>query len=174
MLTHSPRYNRTNPQARCEQKRNASIDSNREKDGSYMTTIDNSTAIVRPANRVPGPKQGHWTYNDYAALPNDRQRYEVMNGVLIMAPAPTPEHQSISAPLTYYFLQAVEFAELGKVLPAPLDVELTLERVVQPDLTVLLSAHLQKVTKGRVVGAPDLVVEIASPSTALYDRLSKY
>ena len=71
-----------------------------------MTTIDNSTAIVRPANRVPGPKQGHWTYDDYAALPDDGRRYEIMNGVLIMAPAPTPEHQSIGANLTFYECEA--------------------------------------------------------------------
>ncbi len=139
-----------------------------------MTTTPEKTSIALPANHVPGPKQGHWTYAEYARLADDGNRYEIMNGVLIMAPAPSLDHQGISALLTYYLLQAVQFTGLGRVLPAPVDVELTPERVVQPDVLVLLNVHLHRMAVKKVVGAPDLVVEIASPGTAIYDRLSKY
>ncbi len=57
-----------------------------------MTTTER-LSVATPADWVPGPEQGFWTYDDYAALPDDGQRYEIVNGVLVMAPAPTPEHQ---------------------------------------------------------------------------------
>ena len=56
---------------------------------------------------------------------------------------------------------------------APLDVELALDTVCQPDVFVLLRENLGKIADKRIVGAPDLVVEVASPGTAVYDRLSK-
>lgn len=140
-----------------------------------MTTIsDNSFSVALPADHIPGPKQGHWTYNEYAALPEDGKRYEVMNGVLIMTPAPGPDHQSAVLRLSHYLFMAVELAGLGRVLPSPVDVRLTSDRVVQPDVLVVLNANLHKITKKYIVGGPDLVVEIASPGTALYDRLSKF
>ena len=139
-----------------------------------MTTIEEKIAVVVPADQVNGPEQGNWSYDDYAALAGDGQRYEVVDGVLLMAPAPNPMHQSISSRLHFYLYQNVDLSGLGKVLYAPLDVQLAPNTVVQPDLLVLLNANLGKITKSRIVGAPDLVVEIASPGTAAYDRLSKF
>jgi Uma2 family endonuclease len=138
------------------------------------TTSDNSFSMALPADHIPGPKQGYWTFDDYAALPDDGKRYEIMNGVLIMAPAPEPAHQSVVALLTYYLLQAVQFKGLGRVLPSPVDVRLTSDKVVQPDVLVVLNANLQKIASKYIAGGPDLVVEVASPGTAIYDRLSKF
>lgn len=138
------------------------------------TTSDNSFSMTLPADHIPGPKQGHWTFDEYAALPDDGKRYEIMNGVLIMTPAPEPAHQSAVALLIYYLLQAVQFKGLGRVLPAPIDVRLTDDRVVQPDVLVVLNANLHKIGKKNVIGGPDLVIEVASEGTALYDRLSKF
>ena len=138
------------------------------------TTSDNSFSNALLAKHVPGPRQGQWTYDDYAALPDDGQRYEVMNGVLIMAPAPTPEHQGVSTLLLVYLFQYSQAIGLGKIFAAPLDVELASNRVVQPDILVVLNANLHKIAAKRFIGAPDLVIEIASPGTELYDRLSKY
>jgi Uma2 family endonuclease len=137
-----------------------------------MTTIDRES-LVTPANFVPGPRQGRWTYKEYAALPDDGRRYEIMDGVLLMAPSPSPGHQSVDMVLSFYLFQYVNMAGLGRAFSAPLDVELAPKRVFQPDLFVLLNRSLGKVTATRVVGAPDLVIEIASPGTAAYDRLSK-
>lgn len=131
-------------------------------------------SVVTPADWIPGPQQGSWTYNDYAALPNDGHHYEIVNGVLLMAPAPTPDHQSIVAWLTYYLLAHVELGRLGRVLPGPVDVELGPKDVFQPDVVVLLNAHLDRIAEKRIIGAPDLAVEVASPSTATIDRITKY
>jgi Uma2 family endonuclease len=138
------------------------------------TTPDNNFSIALLARDISGPKQGQWTYDDYAALPDDGRRYEVMNGVLIMAPAPTPEHQGISTLLLVHLFQYSQAIGLGKIFTAPLDVELTTKRVVQPDILVVLNANLHKIAEKRFIGAPDLVVEIASPGTEIYDRLNKY
>ena len=130
--------------------------------------------IVTPADWVPGPPQGFWTYDDYAALPDDGRHYEIVNGVLVMGPAPSPDHQSIAVRLTHYLFVHSELAGLGRVFAAPLDVELGPKNVFQPDVIVLLNAHLDRVTAKRIIGAPDLVVEVASPGTAAFDRLTKY
>ncbi len=91
-----------------------------------------------------------------------------------MGPAPSPEHQSIAVRLTHYLFVHAELAGLGRVFAAPLDVELEPKNVFQPDVIVLLNAHLDRVAAKRIIGAPDLVVEVASPGTAAFDRLTKY
>jgi Uma2 family endonuclease len=138
-----------------------------------MATIE-QYPIVIPADWVPGPKQGEWTYSHYVALPNDGQRYEIVNGVLTMAPAPSPEHQSIAVRLTYYVFPHVDLAGIGRLFTAPIDVELEPKNVFQPDAVVVLNAHLNRVAEKKIIGPPNLVVEIASPSTAVFDRLVKY
>ena len=141
-----------------------------------MTTAPNNynAFSMQPVRRTPGPKQGEWTYNDYANLPDDGRRYEVMNGVLLLIPTPNSAHQSAAMRFAYHFFQHVELTGLGTVMAAPFDVELTRKRVVQPDFLVVLNANLQNLTESRLVGPPDLAIEIASPGTAVYDRLSKY
>jgi Uma2 family endonuclease len=137
-----------------------------------MTTTERFPMLV-PADLVAGPEQGHRTYADYAALPDDGRRYEVMDGVLLMSPSPNPAHQSVVNWIAFYLTQYVVLTGLGRVFSAPLDVELAPNRVVQPDVLVLLNKNLNKVTASRIVGAPDLVVEVRSPGTAVYDRLNK-
>ena len=139
-----------------------------------MITTKEELSVVTPADWVPGPPQGSWTYEDYAALPADGRRYEIVNGVLVMAPAPTPEHQDIAGEIYVALRAYVKLAGLGRVFVGPLDVQLSLDNMFQPDLVVLLNAHLERVTEKKITGAPDLAVEIASPSTAAYDRLTKY
>ncbi len=130
--------------------------------------------MVTPADWVPGPPQGSWTYEDYAALPDDGQRYEIVNGVLVMTPAPTPEHQDIVGEIYVALRAYVKLAGLGRVFMGPIDVQLSPNNTFQPDLVVVLNAHLERVAEKKIIGAPDLMVEIASPSTAAYDRLTKY
>jgi len=138
-----------------------------------MMAVTEGLDIVLPANLVPGPGQGQWTYSDYAALPDDGRRYELMDGVLLISPSPSPNHQFIVGRLFFYLCQCIDFAGLGRVLVAPLDVELALDTVCQPDVLVILHENLGKIAAKRIVGAPDLVVEVASPGTTVYDRLSK-
>jgi Uma2 family endonuclease len=135
---------------------------------------DYDLSVTLPADHIPGPQQGNWTFDDYRALPDDGKRYEVMNGVLIMTPSPEADHQSAVLRLAHYLLETVEFTGLGRVLSAPFEVRLTHDKVVQPDVLVVLNANLYKLFHTYLADGPDLVIEVASPSTALYDRLSKY
>ncbi|HEX6480115.1 MAG TPA: Uma2 family endonuclease [Ktedonobacteraceae bacterium] len=138
-----------------------------------MTTVEQSS-VVLPADWVPGPPQGSWTYDDYAALPNDGQRYEIVNGVLVMAPAPTPEHQDIVLEIVAHLRTHIKLAGLGRVFPSPVDVDLGPKNIFQPDVVVVLNAHLDRVTAKKIVGAPDLVVEVLSRGSEVMDRIAKY
>ena|SRR5947209_8109628 len=138
-----------------------------------MTTTPRNVSVVTPADDVPGPAQGSWTYKDYAALPDDGRRYEIVNGVLFMTPSPSEWHQTVVIRLAHYLLVHVEFTGFGRVYVAPFDVELAPDTVVQPDVLVVLNANRDRITKSRIIGAPDLVVEVASPGTAKHDRFAK-
>jgi Uma2 family endonuclease len=144
------------------------------KGSAIMATTTDELSVVTPADWVAGPPQGSWTYEDYAALPDDGNRYEIVNGVLVMTPAPSPEHQAIALEIASYLRTRIKLAGLGRVFMGPIDVDLGPKKVFQPDVVVLLNEHLDRVQAKKIVGAPDLVVEIASPSTAAFDRLVKY
>ncbi len=137
-------------------------------------TTNESVPMVTLADGISGPEQGEWTYDDYVTHTDDGEHYEIVNGVLVVAPVPDSPHQDVALRFGYYLLPHVEFAGLGKVRISPSDVVLSPNNVVQPDVFVVLKEHLDRVQEKRVVGPPDLVIELASPSTALYDRLTKY
>ncbi len=139
-----------------------------------MTTTSEKLSMITLADWVPGPRQGEWTYSDYLAIPDDGRRYEIVNGVLLLMPSPSRSHQKTVLEIATYLRTHIQTASLGEVYVGPFDVELAHDTVFQPDVLVVLNAGLEKVTEGGVIGAPDLVVEVASPSTAPYDRLSKY
>ena len=60
------------------------------------------------------------------------------------------------------------------VSQAPFIVELSAKDVFQPDIFVVMNAHFDRVQENKVIGAPDLVVEVSSPGTVAFDRLTKY
>ena len=129
---------------------------------------------ITPADWVPGPGQGHWTYDHYASLPDDGHRYEIVNGILIdITATPGIPHQKVVQRLLRYLVPRVLDAGLGELLIAPLDVELSPKTVLQPDVVIVLNAGLDKVTETHVIGAPDLVIEVVTPRTAVYDRTVK-
>jgi Uma2 family endonuclease len=134
-----------------------------------MTTIpDTATTTVR-ASHVPGPPQGQWTYEAYAQLPETEGfRYEVIDGVLYMTPAPNTGHERIVMSLGARLVQAFEDTGLGRVFASP-DIEAG-PFTLRPDAVVVLEANRGVIGDKKLAGPPDLVVEIASPSTAAYDR----
>ncbi len=136
-----------------------------------MMTIE-KLSVVTPADWIPGPEQGKWTYNEYAAISEDGQ-FEVVNGVLYMSPSPGWDHQFIVLEIAAHIRSFMRTTDLGFVGVAPFDIELSSHTVVQPDVFVLLKEHRNRLTKARMLGAPDLVVEIASPSTARHDLHEK-
>jgi Uma2 family endonuclease len=140
--------------------------------GEEVTTIDRMSVVV-PADWVSGPPQGQWTYADYAAIPEDGKRYEVVKGVLYMSPALNPGHQSVSGEIFVSLHRSVQVAGFGRVFAAPTDVELSSGDIIQPDVFVLLNEHLDRIGHNRIVGAPDLVVEISLPATWRHDLREK-
>ena len=113
-----------------------------------------------------------FTYEDYKHTPDD-ERYELLNGELIMAPAPRIAHQLAGGRLGSRLLIFVEANGLGWVLFAPTDVALSDTDVVQPDLMFVSNERAHIITEDNIRGAPDIVIEILSPSTAGRDRTVK-
>ena len=139
-----------------------------------MTTTSKEPTVVTQADWIAGPEQGKWTYDSYAALLDDEQRYEIIDGVLFtMPPAPTPPHQQVIGRIFRYFATYIEDTGLGRVFFAPLDVVLAPKTVVQPDVFILLKTGSAKITDKRIQGVPDLVVEVSSPGTVGHDRSVK-
>ena len=112
------------------------------------------------------------TFADYCKTPDD-ERWELIDGELIMAPSPTGRHQLVAGKLYRLVADFVERAGLGCVLIAPLDVVLSDVNVVQPDMMFISNARAHILTEANVQGAPDLVVEVLSPSTAIRDWRTK-
>ncbi len=111
-----------------------------------------------------------FTYEDYKNLPeDDPNRYELLEGELVVVPSPGESHQSISGNLFFLLYQFVKNNDLGKLYAAPFDVLLG-DNVVQPDTMFISKDRIGIVTKENVRGAPDIVVEILSPATSAKDR----
>src|SRR5689334_10231419 len=110
------------------------------------------------------------TFEDYLRLPETRKRQEVIDGVIVMSPAPTVRHQRILLRLARHFDDHVTRGGLGLVVMAPIDVLIRKApklQTRQPDLLFLSTEKLAGLDLDRTnifEVAPDLVVEIASPS----------
>lgn len=114
------------------------------------------------------------TYEDYLKGPEIKVRYDIVDGVMIMAPSPTLEHQKILRQLFLSLHQFVSERQLGEVLFAPLDVLVQKEplRTRQPDL--LFVSNQRSGVLGQIIeGAPDLVAEVLSPGNTRSDLEAK-
>lgn len=121
------------------------------------------------------PQQGMWRYEDYARLPNQEVKYEVIGGNLYMSPAPRPSHQYAVAMILSALIAFVEKHNLGKVFPAPIDVNmLELATPVQPDLLFIRHDNAGIIKERLIDGVPDLIVEVLSPSNPWHDRRTKF
>ncbi|MGQ0621949.1 MAG: Uma2 family endonuclease [Panacagrimonas sp.] len=115
-----------------------------------------------------------YTYADYLKFPED-ERWEIIDGVAYnMSPAPTPEHQDVDVEMVTQVRTQLR-GKRCRVLIAPTDVRFErtdgTDKVVQPDLLVVCDRG--KITPTGVVGAPDWIVEVLSPSTASRDHILK-
>ncbi len=113
-----------------------------------------------------------FTYEDYCLLP-EGQSYEVVDGELLVTPAPTTRHQLAKARLVRILQDFVESRRLGFVLDAPYDVLLSPHDVLQPDVLFVSAERRSIIGEKNTEGAPDLVVEVLSPSTEARDRVAK-
>jgi len=108
------------------------------------------------------------TEDDLAKMPEDGHRYELLEGTLLVSPAPSIAHQTCVTSLVVLLHGARLPAHT--VLPAPLDLRLSRLTVLEPDVLVARKADL---TPARVEGPPLLVVEVLSPSTRHIDLGAK-
>ena len=110
------------------------------------------------------------SYADLQRMPEDGNRYELYDGELYVVPSPLPRHQIVSRSL---FLSLFEFtrAHGGEVFYAPFDIVLSEYNVVQPDLIYFGPETARRIRPTEHVRfAPDVAVEVLSPSTARNDR----
>ena len=114
--------------------------------------------------------QSTYDWNDYRSWDDDR-RWEIVRGeACAMTPAPSVRHQRVQRELTVQLTASFKDRPC-EVFPAPTDVKLSDEDVVQPDISVVCDP--EKVKRTHIEGAPTLVIEILSPSTSAFDRTRK-
>jgi Uma2 family endonuclease len=114
------------------------------------------------------------TYDDFLLFPDDGQRHELIDGEHYVTPSPASKHQRIVWNLNGLLYQYLHEHPVGKAFGAPLDVVLSHFDVVAPDMLFISAERASKVlTDDNVQGAPDLVVEIGSPSTRKRDETIK-
>ncbi len=113
------------------------------------------------------------TYEEFRRLPDDGKRYELIHGEVHLTPSPTTKHQFALQNLSRSLDPFVFKHRLGEIFVAPLDVRLSRDTAVQPDLIFISNSRASIIKENYIDGAPDLVVEILSPSTAAHDRATK-
>ncbi len=115
---------------------------------------------------------GKLTATEYYLLPDDGKRYELIEGNLCEVTGPNRKHQDVSRRL--FLLLYNETSKTGaETYYAPLDVYLSEYTVLQPDLLVVTKERSERLSDRGVEGAPDIIVEIMSPSTSERDKLLK-
>jgi Uma2 family endonuclease len=119
------------------------------------------------------PVDTRLTYDDFCLLPEDGKRREIIEGELFVTPSPLTLHQRIVMRLSISLGHFVESRQLGELFAAPFDVVFSDFDVVEPDLLYISKARAGFLTNKNVQGAPDLIVEVLSESTARMDRSVK-
>jgi len=114
-----------------------------------------------------------YTYQDYSEIPDDGNRYQIIEGELIMSPAPFTKHQRIVRKIIFALLKFIEEEQTGELFFAPTDLVLNNSNVVQPDILFILNENLNIITEKNIKGVPDLIIEIISPATGYYDLSGK-
>jgi Uma2 family endonuclease len=127
-----------------------------------------TSPMSQPTRATPG----EWTYSEYARLPDDGNRYEVLDGEVLVTPAPTPHHQKVILRLAMLLLEYVDGRDAGWVFQ---DVDLLFAsgHFLRPDLVVVAKDGREGITDRGVEVPPVLVVEVLSPSSGAIDRVKK-
>jgi Uma2 family endonuclease len=113
------------------------------------------------------PVATHLTYRDLLRMPEDGPRYELIDGEAYIIPGPDADHQRAILKLAILVGQAIQ--DRSEVFIAPLDVVLSDDTVLQPDVLLIRPEGRARI-KRSVEGPPDLVVEVLSPTSRWRDR----
>ena len=133
-----------------------------------MSTVSGSDFARPPASGV------RLTYDDFVQFPEDGERHELIDGEHVVTPSPNMKHQAVLRNLAGLVWSYLRTHKVGQVFFAPFDVVFSDFDVVEPDLLfVSKERQSQILTAANVQGAPDLVVEIGSPSTRRRDEIVK-
>jgi Uma2 family endonuclease len=124
---------------------------------------------------MPARPDMRYTFEDYLSIPEDRaHRYEIIDGELFVSPTPVPRHQQVVVNITRILASLALERGLGEVYAGPITVRLRNDRVTEPDVAFVRADRLGIVdSRTGILGAPDLVVEVLSPSNRDYDRTLK-
>ena len=116
-------------------------------------------------------KRQGWTYAEFARLPTSGStRWEVIDGELVVTPAPGMRHQRVVTDLVTLLNTFSRANDLGDVFTGPFDVLFAEGDYMEPDILFVARDHAHLLTDRGVEGPPDLVIEVISPSTAARDR----
>jgi Uma2 family endonuclease len=113
------------------------------------------------------------TYDDYLLFPDDGKRHELIDGEHYVTPSPNLRHQAISGRLHLLIGTWLRDHPTGHIYFAPLDVIFSRVDVVEPDLLYVSNERAAEILGEYVTGAPDIVIEIGSPSTRRRDETIK-
>ncbi len=118
---------------------------------------------------------GKLTYEEFQDLPREdgRRRLELIEGEVFVTPSPNTRHQRAVGRIFRTLSDFVEEHDLGEVFIAPYDVVFSRWTALEPDLLFIRKERSGIVTDANVQGAPDLVVEVLSPSNRAHDRERK-
>jgi Uma2 family endonuclease len=128
---------------------------------------------VKPASPIVHPRL-KLTYDDFVLFPDDGKRHELIDGEHYVTPSPNVRHQQIQGDLFALIWNCLEAHPIGRVFTSRLDVVFSRFDVVEPDIAYLSHERAGRVlTKANLQGAPELIIEIGSPSTRQRDETIK-
>lgn len=114
-----------------------------------------------------------WTRGDVLGLPDDGQRYELVDGELLVTPSPRGVHQRAVLALALVLGPWIQEHGVGALALSPADLDFGAGQLLQPDLFVGAIRNGQEPVEWEDFGVPILVIEVLSPATARYDRVVK-
>jgi Uma2 family endonuclease len=129
-------------------------------------------AMAETPMTTPTSPHYTWTYAEYARFPDDGNRYEVIDGEVLVTPAQSPLHQHVLLTLSVALRQYAEAHDLGFVLP-DVDLLFVSGQFLRPDLVFVPKAEREGITDRGVEVPPGLIVEILSPTSSAIDRVKK-
>lgn len=126
--------------------------------------------IQTDAPKVIGPPQGQWTYANWETLPNDENRYEIIDGVLYMSTSPSAFHQWIIKRLVTKVGAQAEEQGLAYIYFAPIGVIMPGCDPIQPDFVIVRAGRESIIQERGIRGVPDVIAEVLSPGNSDYDE----
>ena len=125
-------------------------------------------------DHVNGPRSSvKLTYEDFLEFPDDGQRHEIIDGEHYVSATPVPRHQLIVGNLHVHLRLFLDRTKLGTIFGSPVDTVLSQFDVIAPDLIYVSKERHAVIGDKNLVGAPDLVIEVLSPSTRRRDEVLK-